>query len=58
MMIDFWKQLWNQQHASVKNARSASCKKMPMHAVHAAQKNDPGNPFFREHKSPHFAVEI
>ena len=32
--------------------------KMPMHAVHAALKNDPRKPFFREHKSPHFAVDV
>ena len=33
-------------------------KKMPQHAPHAALNNDPLKPFFREHKSPHFAVEM
>ena len=31
---------------------------MPVHAPHAALRNDPLKPFFREHKSPHFAREM
>ena len=32
--------------------------KNAVHGGYAALQNDPRNPFFREHKSPHFAVEI
>ena len=32
--------------------------KNAVHRVYGALQNDPRNPFFREHKSPHFAVEI
>ena len=33
-------------------------KKMPVHALHAAVNNDPGNACFREHKAPPLEVEI
>ena len=35
-----------------------TAKEMPRHAPHAALNNDPLKQFFREHKFPHFAVEM
>ena len=58
MMIDFWRPLGNQQHASLKNARSAYCYKMPVHDPSKTLQNDYQKPFFKKHKSPHSVVEM
>ena len=58
MMIDFWRPLGNQQHASLKNARSAYCYKMPVHDPWKTLQNDHQKPFFKKHKSPHSVEEM
>ena len=58
MMIDSWRPLRNQHHASWKNARSAYCYKMPVHDPWKTLQNDPRNPFFKKHKSPHSVEEM
>ena len=58
MMIDFWRPLGNQQHASLKNARSAYCYKMPVHDPWKTLQNDHQKPLFKKHKSPHSVEEM
>ena len=58
MMIDSWRPLENQQYVSLKNARSAYCYKMPVHDPWKTLQNDPLNPFFKKHKSPHSVEEM